>query len=492
MNILLIYPKFPDTFWSYRHALKFIRKKAYAPPLGLLTIAPMLPASWENRLLDLNITSLTQEDLAWADFAFISGMVVQREAAKGIIDRCKQAGVTTVVGGPLFTSEYQDFDQVDHFVLDEAEITLPRFLSDLSAGRARRVYRAAAHPELRNTPVPAWDLVNMREYSTMSIQYSRGCPYHCEFCNVTALFGHRPRIKSAAQVIRELTALYDQGWRGSIFFVDDNFIGHRKHLRTELLPALIEWRRTHKEVKFHTEVSINLADDESLMAMMADAGFTTIFVGIETPDDQSLVEACKQHNRNRDLTEDVKRLHRAGLQVQGGFIVGFDNDTPSIFQRQINFIQQSGVVVAMVGLLQAPIGTKLYDRLKKASRILGTISGDNVDGTTNIIPKMGLETLQKGYRTILQTIYAPANYYPRVKTFLKDYTPSWSTMSIKWEHIMAFLRSIYHLGIRGKERKQYWHLLGWTIFTHPRLFPVAITMAIYGHHFRKITETRLL
>ncbi len=492
MKVLLLYPEFPDTFWSFKHALKFIRKKAVSPPLGLLTIAPMLPDTWEKRLLDLNVTSLTEDDLTWADAAFISGMTVQRQSAHQAIEACKNAGLTVVAGGPLFTTEHQDFNQVDHFVMGEAECSLPPFLADLQGGQPEQIYSCEGHPDLESTPIPEWDLLDMRQYSSMSIQYSRGCPYHCEFCNVTALLGHRPRVKSANQVLAELDALYEGGWREGIFFVDDNFIGHRKHLKNDLLPALVEWRKTHQEITFYTQVSINLADDESLIHMMTEAGFNQVFVGIETPDELGLKEAKKSHNQNRNLLNDVRRLHRAGLQVQGGFIVGFDSDSPSIFERQIQFIQRSGIVVSMVGLLQAPVGTKLHERLQKAKRLLGNTSGDNVDGSTNIIPLMGLETLRQGYHSIIRTIYSPKHYYQRVKTFLQDYSPSLSGIPVDGAHIMAFLRSVYHLGIKGKERLQYWKLLGWTLLRRPKLFPTAVTMTIYGYHFRKIAELHVL
>ena len=496
MNILLIYPEFPDTFWSFKHALKFIRKKASSPPLGLLTVAAMLPPEWTKRLVDANVTKLTEKDLAWADYALISGMIVQRESARQIIGRCKEVGVKVVAGGPLFTSEYEQFEEGDHFVLNEAEVTLPPFLADLEQGHARRVYTTSEFADIRKTPVPLWELADLDRYATMSIQFSRGCPYNCEFCNVTALFGHRPRIKSAEQIIAELDKLYDLGWRAGVFFVDDNFIGNKRSLKTELLPALIEWQKDKGGIPFHTEVSINLADDEELMQMMVEAGFGTVFIGIETPDEDSLTECNKNQNRGRDLVQDVKRIQRAGLQVQGGFIVGFDNDTPSIFQRQIDFIQKSGIVTAMVGLLQAPPGTRLYERLKQEGRLLNLISGDNVDGTMNFIPKMNLDTLREGYRNILQHIYSPEHYYQRVKTFLREYKPPKIKASLDLAHILeyilAFIRSIYHLGIIGKERVHYWKLLFWTLFRRPQLFPLAITLAIYGHHFRKVCELHVL
>ena len=492
MNILLIYPEFPDTFWSFKHALKFIRKKALSPPLGLLTVASMLPSEWEKRLVDVNVKGLTQEDLAWADCAYISAMTVQRASAYEIIALCKEVNVKVVAGGPLFTTEYQQFDGVDYLVLNEAELTLDPFLRDLEQGQANHVYATADFADIEKTPIPDWSLVDMSSYATMDIQFSRGCPFNCEFCNVTALFGHRPRTKSAQQVIAELDCLYSLGWRGSVFFVDDNMIGNKKRLKSELLPALIGWRQGKTGFSFSTEVSINIADDEELLEMMVAAGFDTVFIGIETPEADSLMECNKKQNLNRDLVADVKRVQRAGLQVQGGFIVGFDNDSPGTFQRLVDFIQKSGIVTAMVGLLQAPPGTKLYARLLQAGRLLEHISGDNVDGTTNIIPAMSLDALRNGYKNLLQHIYSPEVYYQRVRTFLREYQVHGIKASLDFQHVMAFFRSVYSLGILGKERAHYWKLFFWTLACRPRAFPLAITLAINGHHFRRITELRVL
>ena len=484
MRILLVYPEFPDTFWSFKHALKFVRKKAVAPPLGLLTVAAMLPSEWDKRLLDLNVTSLTPADLAWADYVFVSAMIVQRDSARALIARCKEAGVKVVAGGPLFTMEHERFPDVDHFVLDEAELTLPPFLADLANGCAQHTYTTTEFPDIRHTPAPLWRLANLKHYDTVSIQFSRGCPFSCDFCNVTALLGHRPRTKTAAQIIAELDSLYALGWRKSIFFVDDNFIGNKKQIKFEVLPALIEWRKGKLGMPFSTEASINLADDPELVKLMTQAGFDTVFVGIETPNEDSLTECSKNQNKGRDLVESVKRLQRAGLQVQGGFIVGFDNDPPSIFQQQIDFIQKSGIVTAMVGLLQAPLGTRLYERMQQEGRLVNEFSGDNVDGSTNIIPKMGLEPLREGYRKLLEQIYAPQVYYERVLTFLREYHPPAIRFHPDPQYILALGRSIYQLGIRGVERVYYWRLFFWTLFRRPRLFPLAITLAIMGFHFR--------
>ncbi len=491
MNILLVYPEFPDTFWSFKHALKFVRKKAGAPPLGLLTVAAMLPSEWERRLVDLNVTSLTQKDLAWADYVFVSAMIVQRDSARALIARCKQARVKVVAGGPLFTMEHEQFPNVDHFVLNEAELALPPFLADLANGSAQHIYTTTEFPDIGQTPVPLWRLADLRHYETVSVQFSRGCPFSCDFCNVTALLGHRPRTKTAAQIVAELDSLYALGWRKGVFFVDDNFIGNKKQLKSDVLPALIEWRKGKVGMPFSTEVSINLADDAELLRLMTLAGFDTVFIGIETPNEDSLAECSKTQNKGRDLVESVKLLQRAGLQVQGGFIVGFDSDTPSIFLQQIDFIQRSGIVTAMVGLLQAPPGTRLYERLQGEGRLVNEMSGDNVDGSTNIVPKMGLEALRQGYREILDQIYAPQFYYERVLTFLREYQPPRIRVHMELQYALALGRSIYQLGIRGVERAHYWRLFFWTLFRRPRLFPLAITLAIYGFHFRQVIALRV-
>ncbi|MGM0426459.1 MAG: B12-binding domain-containing radical SAM protein [Thermodesulfobacteriota bacterium] len=491
MNVLLIYPKFPDTFWSFKYALKFVHRKAANSPLGLLTVAAMLPDDYQVRLVDVNVDDLTDEALSWADMAFIGGMTLQRDSARKIIARCREAGLRIVAGGPLFTSEHDQFEDVDHFVLNEAELTLPPFLADLAKGCAKHVYETTEHCDIRTTPIPRWELTDMKSYVAMDIQFSRGCPFNCEFCNVTALFGHRVRFKTADQIITELDRLYDMGWRGQVFFVDDNFIGNKAYLKSHLLPALIEWQKDKKQIPFNTEASVNLADDPVLMEMMVKAGFDSVFIGIETPDEEGLTECNKQQNRNRDLIESVKLIQRAGLQVHGGFIVGFDSDTPSIFQRQIDFIQQSGIVTAMVGMLNAPPGTGLFERMKKEGRLTGLISGDNVDGSTNILPKMGLDALRQGYTDMLRHIYSPKHYYKRAMTFLREYKRPEISTPMDFQRLLAVVRATVRLGILGRERFQYWKIVLWTLFRRPRMLPLTITLAIYGYHFRKICNLKI-
>ena len=487
MNILLIYPDFPDTFWSFKYALNFVHKEATNPPLGLLTVAALLPKEWNKRLVNMIFDELTDKDIAWADYAFVSAMIVQRASAEQVIARCRTAGLKVVAGGPLFTSEPESFATVDHLVLNEAEITLPIFLKDLERGIPQRIYTTQEFADITHTPIPLWELVDIQRYATLAIQYSRGCPYDCDFCNVTVLFGARPRVKTSGQIIQELDLIYKLGWRGIVYFADDNMIGNRKLLKNDLLPALIAWRKGKKGITFNTEASINLADDEPLMNMMFDAGFDMVFVGIETPNEESLEECNKKINSNRDLVADIKRIQRYGLQVEGGFIVGFDSDTPSIFQRQIDLIQKGGIVSAMVNILQAPIGTRLYERMRQEGRLIGNSTGGNaVDGTTNIIPKMNLDVLNEGYKRMVQYLYTPQNYYARVRILLKELKSPKFSVPIDLTNLMAFFRTIYSLGILGEERAYYWKLVFWTLFHRPKLFPLAITLAVYGYHFHLV------
>ncbi len=492
MKILLVYPQYPDTFWSFKHALKFVSKKAVFPPLGLLTVAAMLPGDWEKKLVDMNVTRLNDSDIKWADYVFISAMAVQKESVKEVVARCQYFGTKIVAGGPLFTASFEEFDGIDHFVLDEAEVTLKPFLEDLEKGQLRYVYTSDERPDISNTPIPLWSLINMKHYSSMNLQYSRGCPYDCEFCDIVILNGHTPRTKSKEQIISELDSLYEHGWRGSLFIVDDNFIGNKKKLKEQILPALVEWKKSKKyPFAINTEASINLADDEELMRLMVDAGFDVVFVGIETPNDESLVECTKYQNQNRDLIASVNKLQQFGLEVQGGFIVGFDSDPDSIFQNQIDFIQRSGIVTAMVGLLNAPMGTRLYQRLHEEGRLLNSFTGNNTDFSLNFIPKMNYDRLISGYRHILNTIYSPREYYQRIKTFLQVYKPPrTSAGKIQSHQIKAFFRSIWFLGIRGKGKRHYWRLFISYLMESPPKFARFILLAVYGYHFRKVAAAQ--
>lgn len=483
----------PDTFWSFKHALRFISKKAAFPPLGLLTVASMLPDRWQKKLVDMNTAHLWDKEIKWADYVFISAMVVQEQSTKKVIKRCNKLGTKVVCGGPLFTADHQEFEGVDHFVLGEAEVILPKFINDIDNGCAKHIYKSDEKPEITSTPIPAWELLDTNKYVSMSMQYSRGCPYDCEFCDITVLNGRTPRTKTKKQTIAELESLYQRGWRKDVFLVDDNFIGNKNKLKTEILPAIIEWMKKRKHpFALFTETSINLSDDDELMQLMSQANFTTVFIGIETPNEESLVECNKFQNKRRDLVASVKKIQNHGFQVHGGFIVGFDNDPKSIFDNQIDFIQRSGIVTAMVGLLNAPTGTRLYKRLEKENRLLNRISGDNTDLSINFVPKMKMADLVYGYKKIINNIYKMQNYYARIKTFLREYRPKqkrWSLGLPNLYEVKAFFKSLWHIGVREKGRFQYWKFLSWTLIKHPRALSVAITFAIYGFHFRRTVES---
>ena len=491
MKILFINPKYPVTYWSYKHALKFISKKAANPPLGLLTVASLLPNNWEKKLIDLNVSKLKDNDVLWADYVFIGAMSVQFKSAEDVISRCKSLNRKIVAGGPLFTSSPEYYDNVDYLVLNEAEITLPHFLRDLHEGKAEHIYSSDEWADIASTPLPLWNLISIDTYTSMNVQYSRGCPFDCDFCDITVLYGRKPRTKTKEQVIAELDTLYYTGWRGPVFFVDDNFIGNKTKLKKEILPAIAEWMVKRKNPFYlNTEASINLADDESLMQLMVKAGFEAVFIGIESPNEESLIECNKNQNRNRDLISSVKKIQESGLEVQGGFIVGFDNDPPTIFEKLTNFIQESGIVTAMVGLLNAPKGTKLQKRLQDEGRLLNDFTGNNTDFSINFIPQMNSETLLEGYKKILNTIYSPKYYYERVMRFMKDFEPKKKKVfHLNPNYILALFRSIYKLGVIGEERIYYWKLFFWSLFRKPQLFSLAILFTIYGFHFKKISNS---
>lgn len=488
MNILLVYPETPFTFHSYKEALKFISKKSAEPPLGLLTVASLLPGEWNKRLVDMNVISLKDKDILWADYVFLSGMNIHRDSFERVVKRCNHLETKVVAGGPLVTTEQKSILGVDHFILNEAEATLPGFIDDLKAGHPKGVYASPDYPDITSTPVPMWELLDFDSYASMSVQYSRGCPFNCEFCSITMLNGRKPRTKDSGQFVRELEALYEAGWRGGVFIVDDNFIGNRAKLKSELLPALIEWGGTKKHpFSYSTEVSINLVDDEELVELMVDAGFTSTFIGIETPNQESLMECGKSQNLERDLLDSVKKLQRKGLMVSAGFIVGFDHDPPDIFERQIRFIQKSGIVSAMVGLLNVPTGTRLFKRMKSEKRLLSTTSGNNMDGSLNFIPKMKYQKLVKGYKKILDSIYSQKGYYERVKIFLKEYQPRVTRIKkIKPRDIIALWKAVWKLGVVERGKRYFWKLFFLSLFKYPKKFATGITLAVYGYHFRRI------
>jgi len=490
MKILLVYPEYPDTFWGFKHALNFVSKKAAFPPLGLLTLAAMLPKGWDKKLVDMNVSALGDKDMQWADCIFISAMITQKESAKEVITRCNKHGIKVVVGGPVFTTGYEEFEGVDHFILGEAETTLPQFLEDFQKGCAKWVYASDERPDITRTPVPLWEIIDIGDYVTMPVQYSRGCPYDCEFCDIIIMNGRVPRTKTISQFLREFDAVYKTGFRGSVFIVDDNFIGNRAKVK-KMLPEIIQWQKSRRyPFRLLTEASLNLADDEELMGLMIEAGFDKVFIGLETPNEESLVECNKFQNKNCDMVASVKKIQNHGMQVLGGYIVGFDSDPPSIFDKQIEFIQKTGVVVAMVGMLDALPKTKLYERLKAGGRLLTVSSGNNTDLSINFVPKMNINILLEGYKKILQTIYSPKKYYKRIINLFREYKPLRKRRRITVSEIGAFAKSIWRIGITGRkeEKRYYWRLLAVSAIKYRSLFSEAIVLQIYGFHFRKIVD----
>lgn len=491
MKILLVYPNYPSTFWSFTHALDVMGKKAAMPPLGLLTIASMIEEGNELKLVDMNVEEIHDEDILWADYVFVSAMITQKDSAKDVIRMCKKLGRKTVAGGPLFNNLHSEFEEVDYFVLNEGEVTIPLFMEDLKNGVAKRIYTSDKRPDIASVPVPKWELIDLNNYARMALQFSRGCPFDCEFCDIVNLNGRVPRVKGVEQFMKELNALYDRGWRSSIFIVDDNFIGNKSQVKL-LLKELIKWRKEKNyRWSFMTQISINMASDDELLALMRDAGFSTVFIGIETPAADSLAECGKFHNQNRNMIHDVKKIYKYGMEVFGGFIIGFDSDDEDIFETQFKFIQESGIVVAMVGLLTALPGTKLYNRLKSEGRIISQSSGDNLDFKLDFIPKMDKELLISEYKKLLLKLFSVENYYNRIFNFLKEYRHHTDDKLTK-NLFTGFVKVMYMLGIQDKNRYYFWKLFFTCIFKYPKSLPKVLTQAIFFAHFEEMYVNKII
>jgi radical SAM superfamily enzyme YgiQ (UPF0313 family) len=491
LKALLINPEFPNTYWSFRHALSFEGKRCAFPPLGLMTVSALLPRSWERKLVDLNVRSLKSSEIEWADIIFATAMLVQKESLRRVVERCKAHGKRVVIGGPYVTTTIEDLPGADHIFLGEAETTLPQFVQDFERGEAQRSYQAAERPPLSISPVPEFHLADLKRYSAMSVQYSRGCPFQCEFCDIIEIYGRIPRTKSNQQMLAELDALRSVGWRGPVFIVDDNFIGNKRNVR-RLLPELVEWQeRNGHPFSLLTEASVNLAEDDELLKGMQRAGFRRVFLGIETPVEESLKEAQKSQNTRRDLLDSVKRIQSYGMEVMAGFIVGFDNDPDDIFELQIKFIRESAIPLAMVGLLTALPDTQLWRRLEREGRLLGESSGNNTSSSLNFVPKMDPARLIEGYQSIMQTIYSSREYYQRAleclrRTGAERTTPNHINLI---NGIAAFTRIAIKLGILDRERTEFWRFFIRSAAKHRDKFAESLRLAAMGYHFRKLSET---
>ena len=502
---LLVYPEYPPSFWSLQFVIDLAGKKALNPPLGLATIAAMFPPRYELRLVDLNVGSLTDSDLEWADVVFTSSMIVQRASLADVIERCNRARVPVVAGGPHPTSFHDEIEGVDHFVLDEVEDTLPGFLADLERGIAKRVYRAPAKPDVTRTPAPRFDLLDLDAYHMMSVQFSRGCPFDCEFCDITKLFGRTPRTKTPEQMLREFDALYRLGWRGNLFIVDDNFIGNQRKAM-ELLPVLAKWQREHGfPFNLFTEATVNLSRKEKLMDAMIEAGFVYVFLGIETPNPEALRKMKKGQNTSRRedeyLLKAVRRIQHRGLAVTAGFIVGADGDGEEMFDAQIDFIQRAGIPVAMIGLLTALKGTDLYMRLEREGRLRAEDYNGRGDAISlNFEPELEAGRLIAGYRRVLATLYDPTleNYFETCLTMLREVAPNphlgRSTHfagDLSHEGVLATWLSaakLFSRFLHSRKGPAFVRFLAAAARLDLRLLPEAAVLAALGYHFEQVSR----
>jgi radical SAM superfamily enzyme YgiQ (UPF0313 family) len=488
MRALLVNPQFPDSYWSGRHALRFTGRKTLLPPLGLITAAALFPRSWEMRLVDLEVEPLTDADLDWAEVVLLTGMLVQKQSLLEILERCRTKGVRTVVGGPYVTSTPEEVTIANHLVVGEAEQIIPQLAADLEAGTAQPLYEEKDKPDVQQTPVPRYELLKPGAYHQMSLQFSRGCPFTCEFCDIIVMYGRRPRTKTSSQVIAELDAIRATGFTGDVFFVDDNFIGNKKAVR-EVLPAVGAWRRSvGRAFEFYTEASMNLADDLDLVDQMTAAGFTSVFIGIETPSDEGLKETRKVQNLRRDMASQVHDLLDHGLDVWAGFILGFDSDGPDIFDRMIAFIERAAIPYAMVGILGALPRTPLFARLQKEGRLREDFRGDQF-GVTNVITHLPVTEMISGYRRVLESLYSPEEFFQRCRSNIARWTPVPGSMRrLRPRDLLAAARALVGQGITGSYRSSYWRFLGWVLQHHPGKLTRALAQAGAGHHYIVYTQ----
>jgi radical SAM superfamily enzyme YgiQ (UPF0313 family) len=493
MNVLLVYPLFPLTYWGFQHGMRLIGKQATLPPLGLLTVAALLPSGWRVRLVDLNVEVLHDQDLQWADVVLMGGMLIQVESMHEVIARAHSFQIPVVVGGPAPTTSPELFVDADVVFRGEAEGRIDevvRVLVQLPGGH-RILNAPGGFPEMASVPPPRFDLLDLSKYGSMSVQNSRGCPFRCEFCDIIEIFGRIPRVKTSEQVIAELEALYWLGYRGTLFFVDDNFIGNKPAVK-RLLPIIREWQRVHgRPFEFYTEASIDLAADPQLLADMVEAGFTSVFVGIETPSAKALEQARKFQNLRLDLSEAIDRLTRAGLEVMGGFIVGFDSDGKDVFGLQRDFLARQPIALAMVGILTALPGTALWRRLEAEGRLRERSNGDQFS-RPNFAPMMDERALIKGYAELLGWLYSPKAYYSRCQAYMHRAGSRPQTRSSTLGEVGVLLRTIWHIGILSPRRRLFWQLLAKAVPHGQDRTRQAIAHAVQGEHLIRYTREHVL
>lgn len=470
MRILLLYPVFPPSFWSFTEAIRLVGRKAMSPPLGLVTVAALLPQEWEIRLVDRNVREVTEEEWAWAEMVMLSAMIVQKQDLLQQIREAKRRGKAVAVGGPYPTAVPEECREADYLILDEGEVTLPLFLAALDRGERGGVFRSNGQkPDVTLTPIPRFDLLDLDAYSEMSVQFSRGCPFCCEFCDIIVLYGRKPRTKTPSQMLGELQRLYDLGWRRSVFVVDDNFIGNKKNVKlflSELRPWMVE---RDYPFSFTTEASLDLAREQELMDLMVQCNFSAVFVGIETPDSQSLKLTGKTQNNRHPLADSVARLARSGLRVMAGFIIGFDGEEAGAGKRIFDFVEQTTIPTTSFSMLQALPGTALSQRLAKEGRLLEASSGD-INQTTimNFIPTRPLEQIAEEYVEAFWGLYDPLAYMERVFRhfmLLKDapYPRRRHPARLEPAILLAMVKIFWRQGMVRKTRWRFWRLL-WRMY----------------------------
>jgi radical SAM superfamily enzyme YgiQ (UPF0313 family) len=491
MRVLLVYPLFPKTFWSYEKILELVDRKVLLPPLGLVTVAAILPQEWEFKLVDRNIRAVTEEEWAWADMVILSAMIVQKNDLLEQIQEAKKRGKLVACGGPYPTSVPHEPQSVgvDFLILDEGEITLPMFVEAVQRGETQGVFRAenGEKPDVTITPVPRFDLLDFNAYDSMSIQFSRGCPFQCEFCDIIVLYGRKPRTKTPAQLLKELDYLYELGWRRSVFMVDDNFIGNKRNVKL-LLKELKDWQKEHGyPFRFNTEASVDLAQDQELMDLMVDCYFDAVFLGIETPDEDSLSLTKKFQNTRGSLVDSVEAITRTGLRVMAGFIIGFDGEKKGAGDRIVRFVEQTTIPTTTFAMLQALPNTALWHRLEKEGRLRDGKDG-NINQTTlmNFIPTRPLEDIAHEYIDAFWRIYEPTTYIDRVyRHFLMLGAPR-AKAPFKlpnWIDLKALAIVCWRQGFKRETRWKFWHHLFGILRQNPAVFEHYLAVCAHNEHF---------
>jgi radical SAM superfamily enzyme YgiQ (UPF0313 family) len=491
MKVLLLYPLFPKSFWSFDKALELIGRKVSLPPLGMITVAAILPQTWEFRLVDRNVRFETEADWHWADLVIISGMIVQKSDMLNLIREAKRRGKLVAVGGPYVTSVPESAREagVDFLVLDEGEITLPMLVEALERGETSGVFSANGEkPDVTNTPIPRFDLLDLTAYNEMSVQFSRGCPFQCEFCDIIVLYGRKPRTKAPAQLLAELQFLYDLGWRRSIFIVDDNFIGNKRNVKL-LLRELGPWMRDRGyPFRLSTEASVDLAEDAELLDLMIAANFAAVFLGIETPDTDTLALTQKYQNTRNSLIESVQKINQAGLSVMAGFILGFDNEKAGVGDRIIDFVETTAIPKAMFGMLQALPNTALWKRLEKEGRLIeGNQETHGHQMTlTNFIPTRPPEELAREYANCFWELYEPRRYLSRVYRHFITRKPTAHKMPFRMLELIeikAVLIICWRQGIKRNTRFQFWRQLFSILWKNSAVFVPYLSNCALIEHF---------